>query len=76
MVRPLHTLTRLSLLLAAVSALAGCVAYPGEYYGAPSYYAPGPTVVVPIAPRGYYGGGGGGYYGGGGYRGGYGRGWR
>lgn len=67
-------LLRPVLAVTAALALSGCVAYPaGGYYGAPyadQVYAPGPTVVVPIAPY-YYGGG---YHGGyGAYRGGYGR---
>ena len=81
MVRLTHSLIRPAAALAALIALSGCVAYPeGTYgYGGPAYYAPAPTVVVPIAPyRGWYGGGGGGWYrggygGGGGWHGG---GWR
>jgi hypothetical protein len=52
--------------------LQGCVAYSGYGYGDGGYYAPAPTVVVPIyqGHSGYHGGYGGGY--GGGYRSGYG----
>lgn len=75
---PRFRLLRPVLAVTALLALSGCVAYPaGGYYGAPygdPVYAPGPTVVVPIAPY-YYGGSYGGYRGGyGGYRGGYGHG--
>jgi len=60
---------KMSLVVAALAALGGCIAVPvgpGYYGGAPGYYAPPPpTYYGPSFGFGYYGG-----------RGGYGRGYR
>ena len=52
MVRLTQRLIRPAIALAAAMALSGCVAYPYGYYGYGDngYYAPAPTVVVPIVP--------------------------